>query len=146
MWRRSFGYGIVSFTRSLERYGSQSNVFFFQLVPIWWMVTLSSCLISQRISFILPPNEKKNHLFRWSSFWPWRETRLFVVTKLFSYWFCHKPCILSVYMGSCAVLLTLMVFSILQRRWHLLTRCIKKIADQPCYNEILYLRRTEYKY
>ena len=31
--------------------------FFFQLVRISWMVTLSSCLIWQRISFILPPNE-----------------------------------------------------------------------------------------
>ena len=62
-----------------------------------WMATLSSCLIWQKISFILQPNEydcvyawamleggpmidlqkmpilaKKNHLFRWSSFWPWR--------------------------------------------------------------------------
>ena len=59
------------------------------------MVTLSPCLIWQIISFILPPNEygcvnaslsgpaidlqkmpilakKKNHLFRWSSFWSWR--------------------------------------------------------------------------
>ena len=57
------------------------------------MVTFSSCLIWQIISFILPPNEydcvytwtmqgkritedadfgKKNHLFRWSSFWSWR--------------------------------------------------------------------------
>ena len=31
--------------------------FFFQLVFISWMVTLSSCLIWQIISFILPPNE-----------------------------------------------------------------------------------------
>ena len=31
--------------------------FFFQLVIISWMVTLSSCLIRQTISFILPPNE-----------------------------------------------------------------------------------------
>ena len=69
---------------------------FFQLVLISWMVTLSSCLIWQIISFILPPKEngciyawttlesgpaidlqnmpilaKKNHLFRWSSFWSW---------------------------------------------------------------------------
>ena len=59
------------------------------------MVTLSSCLIWQIISFILPPNEhgfvyawttlcscdrltedadfgKKKHIFRWSSFWSWR--------------------------------------------------------------------------
>ena len=61
------------------------------------MVTLSSYLIWQIISFILPPNKygcvyawttlgsgpaidlqkmpilaKKNHLFRWSSFWSWR--------------------------------------------------------------------------
>ena len=58
------------------------------------MVTFSSCLIWQKISFILPPNEygcvsdwttlgsgpandlqkmaKKNHLFRWSPFWSWR--------------------------------------------------------------------------
>ena len=71
--------------------------FFFQLVLISWMVTLTSCLIRQIISFILPPNEyacvyawttlgsgpaidlqnmpilaKKKHLFRWSSFWSWR--------------------------------------------------------------------------
>ena len=31
--------------------------FFFQQVLISWMVTLSSCLIRQIISFILPPNE-----------------------------------------------------------------------------------------
>ena len=61
------------------------------------MVTLSTCLIWQIISFILPPNEygcgyawtalgnittllwksfadfgKKNHLYKWSLFWPWR--------------------------------------------------------------------------
>ena len=60
------------------------------------MVTLNSSLIWQIISFILPSNEyscvyawttlgniacdrlaedaefAKNHLFRWSSFWPWR--------------------------------------------------------------------------
>ena len=71
--------------------------FVFQLVLISWMVTLSLCLIWQIISFFLPPNEygcayawttlgnivtdrltddadfgKKNHLFRWSSFWSWR--------------------------------------------------------------------------
>ena len=65
----------------------------FQLVFISWMVTLSSCLIWQIISFILSPNEygcvyawtklgsvpainlqkmpilaKKNHLLRWSWF------------------------------------------------------------------------------
>ena len=67
---------------------------FFQLVLILWMVTLTSYLIWQIISFILPPNEygcvyawpsgpaidlrnmpiltKKNHLFRWSSFRSWR--------------------------------------------------------------------------
>ena len=32
-------------------------MFFFQLVLISWMVTLSSCLIWQIISFTLPPNE-----------------------------------------------------------------------------------------
>ena len=39
-----------------------------------------------------------------------------------------------------------MVFSFLQRKSHPLTRCINKIADQPCYNIIVYLRRTEHKY
>ena len=34
-----------------------SNFFFFQLALISWMVTLSSCLIWQIISFILPQNE-----------------------------------------------------------------------------------------
>ena len=42
--------------------------------------------------------------------------------------------------------LKVMMFSFLQRRCHPLTRCIKKIADQPCYNVIFYLRRTEHKY
>ena len=71
--------------------------FFFQLMLTSWMVTLSSCLIWQIISLILPPKEdptiqcvfaslsmsaidlqkmlilaKKNLLFRWSSFWSWR--------------------------------------------------------------------------
>ena len=39
-----------------------------------------------------------------------------------------------------------MVFSFLQRRCHPLTRCIKKIADQHCYNVKFYMRRTEHKY
>ena len=78
--------------------------FFFQLVLMSWIVALSSCLIWQIISFILPPNEyscvcawtmlgnipillftilakKKNHLFRWSSFWSWRvckQAKLFI--------------------------------------------------------------------
>ena len=39
-----------------------------------------------------------------------------------------------------------MVISFLQRRCHPVTRCIKKISDQPCYNVIFYLRRTEHKY
>ena len=39
----------------------------------------------------------------------------------------------------------LTVFSFLQR-CHPITRCIKKIVDQPCYNVIFYLRRTEHKY
>ena len=73
--------------------GPPSNIFF-QLLLISWMVTLSSCLIWQIISFIRPPNEygcvyaslsgpaidlqkmpfllKKNSLLRWSSFWSWR--------------------------------------------------------------------------
>ena len=41
---------------------------------------------------------------------------------------------------------TLMVISFLQRRCHPVTRCIKKIADQPCYIVIFYLGRTEHKY
>ena len=40
----------------------------------------------------------------------------------------------------------LMVISFLQRKCHPVTWCIKKIADQPCYNVIFYLRRTEHKY
>ena len=40
----------------------------------------------------------------------------------------------------------LMVISFLQRRCHPVTRCIKKIAYQPCYNVIFYLRTTEQKY
>ena len=41
--------------------------------------------------------------------------------------------------------LKVMEFSILQRRCHPFTRCIKKIAGQPFYNVIFYLRRTEDK-
>ena len=37
-------------------------------------------------------------------------------------------------------------FFFLQRRCHPVTRYIKKIADQSCYNVIFYLRRTEHKY
>ena len=40
---------------------------------------------------------------------------------------------------------SLMVISFLQRRCHPVTWCIKKIADQPCYNVIFYFRRTEHK-
>ena len=37
----------------------------------------------------------------------------------------------------------LMMISFLQRRCHPVTRCIKKIADQPCYNAIfLFEHRT----
>ena len=39
-----------------------------------------------------------------------------------------------------------MVISFLQRRCHPVTWCIEKIADQPWYNVIFYLRRTEHKY
>ena len=42
--------------------------------------------------------------------------------------------------------ITYMVISFLQRRCHPVTRCIKKIADQPCYNVIFYLGKTEHKY
>ena len=45
-----------------------------------------------------------------------------------------------------AILFTLMVISFLQRRCHPVTRCIQKIADNPCYNVIFYLRRTEHEY
>ena len=41
---------------------------------------------------------------------------------------------------------TLMVISFLQRRCHPVTRCIKKIAEQSCYNVFFYLRKTEHKY
>ena len=39
-----------------------------------------------------------------------------------------------------------MVFSFLQRRCYPLTRCIKKIANQPCHNVIFYLQTTEHTY
>ena len=39
------------------KYKVRHLTFFFQLVLISWMITLSSCLIWQIISFILPPNE-----------------------------------------------------------------------------------------
>ena len=74
---------------SLFLQGPPSNAFLL-IVLISWMVTLSSCLTWQIISFILPPNAydclcawttpaidlqkmpiltKKNHLSTWSSFW-----------------------------------------------------------------------------
>ena len=82
-------------TSNIIYYLLDYGVFFFQLVLILWIVIHSSCLIWQIISFILPPNEydcvyawitlgsglaidlqkmpiltqKKNHLFRRSSFW-----------------------------------------------------------------------------
>ena len=40
----------------------------------------------------------------------------------------------------------LIVFSFLQRKCHPFTGHIKKIADQPYYNVIFYLWRTEHKY
>ena len=46
--------------------GPPPNVFFFQLELISWMVTLSSCLICQIISFIFPPNEY-GCLYAWTS-------------------------------------------------------------------------------
>ena len=45
-----------TFLNNSAIWGLPSNVFF-QLVLILWMVILSSCLIWQIISFILPPNE-----------------------------------------------------------------------------------------
>ena len=74
-------------------YKARHLTFLFQLKLISWMVTFSSCLIWQIISFILSLNEyscvydslsgpainlqkmpilAKNHFFRWSSFWSWR--------------------------------------------------------------------------
>ena len=89
-----------SFVRPLQYiyiYRVRHLTFFFQLLLTSWMVILSSCLIWPIISFILPSNDygcvyawttlesgpaidlkkmpilaKKNHLFRWSSFWSWR--------------------------------------------------------------------------
>ena len=91
--------------------GPPYNVFF-QLVFISWILTLSSCLICQIISFSLPSNEyvcvyawtmlgkwacdrltedadfgKKNHFFRWSSFWSWGVCKQ---TKLSHLWY-RKP-------------------------------------------------------
>ena len=45
------------FIHALSKYRVRHLTFFFQLVLISWMATLSSCLIWQIISFILPPNE-----------------------------------------------------------------------------------------
>ena len=47
---------------------------------------------------------------------------------------------------NCPAVSNLMVFSFLQRRCHPLARCIKKTADQPCYNVIFNLRKTDNKY
>ena len=89
-------------------------------VLISWMVTLSSCLIWQIISFILPPNEygcvyawitlgsgtaidlqkmpiltKKKFFFRWSSFRSWqvcKQAKLWLCTRLNSAgkWACDR--------------------------------------------------------
>ena len=80
---------------------------------ISWMVTLSSCLSWQKISFTLPPNEygciyawttlrcdwltedadfgKKSPLFRWSSFWSWRIKK----SKFILFFFLRHWCLLS---------------------------------------------------
>ena len=47
----------ICYVFSMAIYRVRHLTFFFQLVFISWMVTLSSCLIWQIISFILPPNE-----------------------------------------------------------------------------------------
>ena len=47
----------------LTEYRVRHLMLFFQLVLISWMVTLSSCLIWQIISFILPPKESINRIF-----------------------------------------------------------------------------------
>ena len=47
----------TTFYNSCRILGPPSYVFFFQPLLISWTVTLSSCLIGQIISFILPPNE-----------------------------------------------------------------------------------------
>ena len=47
-------------------------------------------------------------------------------------------------LSSCRSWQIIMVISFLQRRCHPVTRCIKIIADQPCYNVIFYMRRTEH--
>ena len=44
------------------------------------------------------------------------------------------------WMGNNSINFKLMVFSIPQRKCHPVTRCIKKFADQPCYNVTFYLR------
>ena len=60
-------------TRSLSlinqhatKWARHLTFFFFQLVLISWMVTLSSCLIWQIISFILPPN-KYGCVYAWKT-------------------------------------------------------------------------------
>ena len=90
-----------------QLYGPPSNVFFFQLVLILWMVTLKSYLIWKILSFILRPNKygcvyawttlrniatdrlaedadfgKKNHLFRWSSIWSWQVCKQVILSHL----------------------------------------------------------------
>ena len=46
--------------------GSAILRFFFQLVLISWMVTLTSCLIWQKISFIFPPNGY-GYVYAWTT-------------------------------------------------------------------------------
>ena len=55
-WLRTTNF-LRNFLRQLKL-GPSSNVFFFELVLISWMVTLSSCLIWQIISFLLPRTNK----------------------------------------------------------------------------------------
>ena len=61
-----------------------SNVFFFQLLLISWMVTLSSCLIWQIISFILSPHEY-GCVYAWTTLGN-------IATLLWKSWYCSRMC------------------------------------------------------
>ena len=76
---------------------------------------------------------------------------LFAYNLLFPYIYCslirsNDFVYPSAYFPKHLLISLFMVISFLQRRCHPVTRCIKIIADQPCYNVFFYLRRTEHKY
>ena len=91
---------------------------------VWYRCTRAACPLLVKHCF-QPPL----HRFIRQTFVQIVKKKILIISPLFL--------LFETLVGKCC---TLMVLSFLQRRCHPLTRCIKKIADQPCYNVIFYLR------